>query len=132
MLVAGLALVGMPPFSMFASEVMVVSALATQSFASDTLHLGQFLTIVITHEVRSLTIVTLVLLFMVALFGGFTYRVVSMVWGAAPDGVKHGEEWDIGHAAMLVTVLALVGLGVALPDPMKALMDLAVGILTVR
>lgn len=39
MLVAGLALVGMPPSSMFASEVMVVSALATQSFASDTLHL---------------------------------------------------------------------------------------------
>jgi len=132
MLVAGLALVGMPPFSMFASEVMVVSALATQSFVSDTLHLGQFLTIVIADEVRALAIVTLFLLFAVVLFGGFTYRVVSMVWGTAPDGVKHGEEWDIGHVAMIATVLALVGLGVALPDPMRALMDLAVAILTVR
>jgi hydrogenase-4 component F len=119
-------------FHLLNHEVMVVSALATQSSSSDTLHLGQFLTIVIAHEVRSLTIVTLLLLFMVALFGGFTYRVVSMVWGTAPDGVKQGEKWDIGHVAMLVTVLALVGLGVALPAPMKALMDLAVDILTVR
>ena len=53
-LVAGLALVGMPPFSMFLSEIMIVSALATQSFASDTLHLGRFLTVIIAHDVRSL------------------------------------------------------------------------------
>jgi len=132
MLVAGLALVGMPPFSMFVSEVMVISALATQSFASDTLHLGRFLTIIVSDEVRSLSIVTIFLLFTVALFGGFTYRLAAMVWGTPPDGVKHGEPWDVGHVPLIATGLALVGLGVALPGPMRALMDRAVAIIMVR
>ncbi len=132
LLVAGLALVGMPPLSMFLSEVMVVSALATQSFASDTLHLGRFLTIIIAHDVRSLAIVMLFLLFAVALFGGFTYRLVSMVWGTAPAGVRRGEQWDVGHIPLLVTVAAIVGLGLAIPEPMKRLMDRAVAILMVK
>lgn len=132
LLVAGLALVGMPPFSMFVSEVMVVSALATQSFASDTLHLGRFLTIIMAHEVRSLAMVTLFLLFGVALFGGFTYRVASMVWGTAPDGVRRGEPWDVGHVPLIVTGAALVGFGLALPEPVRGLMDRAVAILMVR
>ena len=126
-------LVGMPPFSMFVSEVMVVSALATQSFASDTLHLGRFLTIIVAHDVRSLVIVTVFLLFAVALFGGFTYRVTSMVWGTAPEGVRRGEQWDVSHIPLLVTGAAIVGLGLGIPDPVKMLMDRAVAaLLTVR
>jgi hydrogenase-4 component F len=132
MLVAGLALVGMPPFSMFASEVMVVSALATQSFASDTLHFGRFLTIIISHDVRSLAIVALFLLFALALFGGLTYRVVSMVWGTAPEGVRGGEPWDVGHVPLILTGGALVAFGLALPDPVRELLDRAVAILMVR
>lgn len=132
MLVTGLALAGMPPFSMFASEVMVVSALATQSFVSDTLHLGRFLTIIITHDVRSLAMVALFLLFAVALFGGFTYRVVSMVWGSAPDSVKRGEPWDAGHIPLIMTGGALVGFGLGIPEPVRGLMDRAVAILMVR
>jgi hydrogenase-4 component F len=132
MLVAGLALAGMPPFSMFLSEIMVVSALATQSFASDTLHLGRFLTIIIAHDVRSLAIVTLFLLFAVALFGGFTYRMVSMVWGTPPDGMRRGEPWEVGHVPLFVTGAALVGFGLALPEPVRELMDRAVAILVMR
>jgi hydrogenase-4 component F len=132
MLVAGLALVGMPPFSMFASEVMVVSALATQSFASDTLHVGRFLTIVVADDVRSLSTVAVFLLFAVALFGGFTYRLAAMVWGAPPDSVKRGEGWDIGHIPLIVTGLALIGLGIMLPEPIKTLLDRAVSVLLVR
>jgi len=132
MLVAGLALVGMPPFSMFVSEVMVVSALATQSFASDTLHVGRFLTVIVDDDVRSLSIVAVFLLFATALFGGVTYRVAAMVWGRAPDGMKHGEEWDIGHVPLILTCLALVGLGVLLPEPIKTLLDRAVSVLLVR
>jgi hydrogenase-4 component F len=132
LLIAGLALVGMPPFSVFISEVMVVSALATQSFASDTLHLGRFLTIIVDDHVRSLTIVALFLLFAVALFGGFTYRLTSMVWGQAPAGVKRGEGWDIGHLPLIVTGLALLMLGVMLPAPVKLLLDHAVRVLVVR
>ncbi|MEW6246903.1 MAG: proton-conducting transporter membrane subunit [Nitrospirota bacterium] len=129
LLVAGLALVGMPPFSMFMSEVMIVSALANQDFASDTLHLGRFLTITMTDDVRGLAIVTLFLVFAVALFGGFMSRVVAMVWGAPPDGVKRGEGWEIGHVSLLLTIAALVGLGMAMPDPMKGLVDRAVSVL---
>jgi hydrogenase-4 component F len=132
MVVAGLALVGMPPFSMFVSEVMVVSALATQSFASDTLHVGRFLTIVVADDVRSLSTVAVFLLFAVALFGGFTYRLAAMVWGAPPDGVTRGEGWNIGHIPLIVTGLALVGLGITLPEPIKTLLDRAVSVLLVR
>ena len=132
LLVAGLALVGMPPFSVFASEVMVLSALATQSFGSDTLHLGRFLTVIVDDNVRSLFIVALFLLFAVALFGGFTYRLASMVWGAAPDGIRRGEGWNIGHVPLILTGLALVFLGVMLPAPVKLLLDHAVSVLVAR
>ena len=132
MLVAGLALVGMPPFSMFASEVLVVSALATQNFESDTFHVGRFLTVTVTDEARSLLVVTVFLLFAVALFGGFTYRLAAMVWGTPPEGVKRGEGWDIGHVPLIVTSLALVGLGVTLPDLIKRLLDHAASVLLVR
>ncbi len=129
MLVAGLALVGMPPFSMFISETMVVSALASQRFASDTLHLGRFLTVTIADDVRSLAIVTFVLVFAVALFAGFMSRVVVMVWGTPPDGVRCGEGWEIGHVPLIVTIAALVGLGMTMPDPIKGLVDRAVSVL---
>ncbi|MEK6632643.1 MAG: proton-conducting transporter membrane subunit, partial [Nitrospirota bacterium] len=132
LLVAGLSLVGMPPFSLFLSEVMVVSALATQIFSSDTLHFGRSLTIIVAHDVRSLAFVTVMLVFAVVLFGGFTYRLASMVWGAAPDGVRRGEEWDVGHIPLLLTVAAIVGLGVAMPEPVKRLMDRAIAIIIVR
>jgi len=131
-LVAGLALVGMPPFSLFASEVLVVSALATQEFSSDTFHVGRFLTITVTDEVRSLSIVTTFLLFAVVLFGGFLYRLTAMVWGTPPDGVKRGEGWNVGHVPLIATTFALVGLGVMLPEPLKMLLDRAVGVLLVR
>jgi len=131
-LVAGLALVGMPPFSMFASEFLVVSALATQDFSSDTFHVGRFLTIAVTDEARSLSVVTVFLLFTVVLFGGFTYRLTAMVWGTPPEGVKRGEGWDIGHVPLIATTFALVGLGVMLPEPIKLLLDRAVGVLLVR
>jgi hydrogenase-4 component F len=132
MLVAGLALVGMPPFSTFASEVLVVSALATQDFTSDTFHVGRFFTITVADEVRSLSVVAVFLLFAVVLFGGFTYRLAAMVWGTPPEHVPRGEAWDVGHVPLIVTSLALVGLGVMLPDPIKILLDRAAGVLLVR
>ncbi len=129
MLVASLALVGMPPFSMFASELMVVAALVNQQFASDTLHLGRFLTVTVTDEIRGLAVVTFFLVFAVALFGGFICRVMAMVWGTPPDGVKRGEGWEVGHVSLVVTIAILVGLGVTMPDPLKGLVDRAVSLL---
>ncbi len=132
MLVASLALVGMPPFSTFASEVLVVSALATQDFSSDTYHVGRFFTITVADEVRGLSVVAVFLLFAVVLFGGLTCRLFAMVWGTPPEGVPRGERWNIGHVPLIVTIFALVGLGVALPDPIKTLLDRAVSVLLVR
>ena len=131
-LVAGLALVGMPPFSMFSSEFLVVSALATQGFASDSLHLGRFITITIADDVRSLFISIVFLMFAVALFGGFAYRLVAMVWGTPPEGVKCGEEWAVGHVPLIATCIAMIVLGVALPGPIRGLLDHAVTVLSIR
>jgi hydrogenase-4 component F len=55
-----------------------------------------------------------------------------MVWGTPPEGVPRGEAWDIGHVPLIVTSLALVGLGVMLPDQIKTLLDRAVGVLLMR
>jgi len=87
---------------------------------------------IIADDVRSLAIVTIFLLFAVALFGGFTYRVVSMVWGIAPDDVRRGEPWDVGHVPLILTGAALVGFSLALPEPMRGLINQAVAILMVR
>jgi hydrogenase-4 component F len=131
-LAAGLALVGMPPFSMFNSELMVLSALATQGFTSDTLHVGRFLTIVVADDVRSLSIVAVFLLFAVTLFAGFLCRLAPMVWGRAPETVDRGERWSVGHVSLVAIMVAMVGLGVALPDPLRGLMDRAVEVLGTR
>lgn len=132
MLVAGFALVGMPPFALFDSEVLVVSALATQTFASDTLQVGQFLTMTIDHTVRNVALVTLLLVFAVVLFSGFTYRLVGMVWGSPPDEIRRGEQWDIGHVPLVVTALALAGLGITMPDHIRAMLDQAVRVVLMK
>lgn len=132
LLVAGFALVGMPPFSLFTSEVFVISSLATQEFASDTLHLGNFLSITVADEVRSLGIIMGFLIFAVVLFGGFTYRLGTMVWGTPPEGVKRGEKWDLGHLPLIVATVALIVLGIALPPPLRSLLHQAVTVLAGR
>lgn len=132
MLVAGLALVGMPPFALFNSELLVVSALSTQTFASDTLHVGQFLTLVIDDTVRSLAAAGLLLVFAVVLFGGLIYRLVAMVWGIPPAEITRGEPWDIGHVPLVVTALALVGLGITMPDQIRTMLDQAVRIVLAK
>ena len=109
-----------------------MTGLATQHFASDTLHLGRFLTLIVADEVRSLSIVTVFLLFAVALFGGFTYRLTAMVWGTPRESVKRGEGWDVGHVPLIFLSLALVGLGITLPDPIRTLLDRAVTVLLAR
>lgn len=132
LLSAGLALVGMPPFSSFASEVLVVSALGTQNFASDTVQIGRFLTVTVTDEVRSLSMVMVFLIFAAVLFGGFLYRLASMAWGSPPEGVNRGERWGVEQIPLVSTVVILVALGLMLPEALEALIDRATAILITR
>jgi hydrogenase-4 component F len=132
LLVAGLALVGMPPFSPFVSEVLVVTALATRHFDSDTLHVGRFLTVTVTDDVRSLGMVMVLLVFGVALFGGFLYRLAAMVWGAPPDGVTRGERLDFSQVPVMAAIAALVALGIGLPHELRGLLDRATAVLLAR
>jgi hydrogenase-4 component F len=124
-LVGGLALVGMPPFSIFNSELLVISSLAQMSFQGDSFHLGRFLTITVSHEIRSLGMVMVVLLLAVALFGGFIYRLTGMVWGMPPPGIKQGEAWHIGQLPLALSAFALVWMGFHLPTPIETLLQRA-------
>ena len=132
MLVAGCALVGLPPFSPFVSELLVVSAVAAQDFASDTMEVGRFVTMTISDEMRSLGIVALLLFFAVVLFGGFMFRIGTMVWGAAPDGITRGEGWTVGHVPLMIMIVALLGFGFVLPEPIHTLLTRAVNVIVVR
>ena len=132
MLVAGCALVGLPPFSPFVSELLVVSAVAAQDFASDTMEVGRFVTMTISDEMRSLGIVALLLFFAVVLFGGFMFRIGTMVWGAAPDGITRGEVWTVGHVPLMIMIVALLGFGFVLPEPIHTLLTRAVNVIVMR
>lgn len=125
LLAASLALVGMPPLSMFVSEFSVVAALATQSYASDTVHIGHFLTITIADEVRDLALVFFFVGIAVIVFGGVMSRVMKMVWGDPPPGIGAGESWNSGHLSFFLNIAALLILGFMMPEPLKRLMNLA-------
>ncbi len=129
LLVAALALVGMPPLAMFVSEFSVLTALATRVYAADTIHLGRFLTIVIANDVRNLVFVFAFLIIAVAVFGGFLYRVASMLWGDPPDGVSRGEPFGLSHIPFALSIGALVVFGLVIPWPLRDLMGMAVAII---
>ncbi|MDL1890853.1 hypothetical protein FBQ96_15000, partial [Nitrospirales bacterium NOB] len=132
LMAAGCALVGLPPFSPFVSELLVVSSLAAQDFASDTMQVGRFVTVTISDEMRSLGIVALFLLSAVVLFGGFMSRIGAMVWGIPPARLTQGEPWTVGHVPVVIMVAALLGLGFVLPGPIQALLSGAVQVVLLR
>lgn len=129
---AGFALVAVPPFASFASELLVVSALASQHMAGGSIHEAAGVTLSISGTWRSLGIVALFLAFAVILFGGFTYRIGSMVWGAPPENLPHGEGLNLGHVPLIATTLALIGLGLWLPEPLRMLLEQAVAVVLAR
>ena len=131
LLIAALALVGMPPLAMFASEFSVLAALATRTYSTDTIHLGRFLTIMIADEVRNLALVTLFLVIAVVVFGGLIYRVTGMIWGNPPEEVPRGEKLGLSHIPFALSIGALVVLGMTIPWPLRDLMDMAIAIIRV-
>jgi len=126
LLTSALALVGMPPLSMFVSEFSVLVSLTTRVYASDTIHIGRFMTVMVADEVRNLGLIICFLGLAVVVFGGFLYRVLGMVWGNPPERLSRGEQWGLGQISLIINMGALAVLGIMLPDFLKRLLDVAV------
>ena len=55
-----------------------------------------------------------------------------MVWGIPAEGHAKGERWTLGHVPLVALVVALVGCGFFLPEPLKLLLDRAVNVVLMR
>ena len=77
-------------------------------------------------------LVAVFLLFGVVLFGGMMSKIGAMVWGSPREGVARDESWTVGHVPLLIMVAALIGLGVALPEPIRMLLTRAVTVIVQR
>jgi hydrogenase-4 component F len=101
-LLAGFAVTGTPPFSLFQSEFTALSAaLATNhGWAAALFTLG-----------------------LVTIFAGFLVHMSRMNLGAPMEGVQPGREcpWKLG--AMLLVAMVVVGLGFVLPTPIYELVE---------
>jgi len=120
LLVAGLALAALPPFALFASEMQIVTALGTSGLPGEWGQPG-----------AKSPVVILLLCSLVA-FAGFLYRITSMVWGTAPQGVAEGESWSAGHLALILLAAVLAGFCWVLPLPLQQLLETASAMLVTR
>lgn len=99
------AITGMPPFSIFTSELSIITASFGKAY-----YFG----------------VALLLLFLVLIFAGFVSQMVKMVFGAPSS-----EEVTVGEPALLSSVILIVFLviisvtGFYIPGPLKTLIDSA-------
>ncbi len=102
------AISGMPPFSVFFSEVAVaISAAGRQHFI--------------------LTIIFLVLIAII--FAGITFTTLKMFFGSNEDkSIKRGELNVPGLVVLSVLMLIITVTGIFLPQPVKDLIDSAVSI----
>jgi len=96
------ALVGVPPFNIFLSKFMIVSA----GIAAGHLWLMIFCLL-------------LLMLAFVALLG----MLSSVVFGEKPEGVAKGEAGFAMLAPIIILMLLILVLGVTMPTPLSALLD---------
>ncbi|HEX5645669.1 MAG TPA: hydrogenase 4 subunit F [Nitrospira sp.] len=130
LMISGLALSALPPFASFASEVQVLTALASQGVpgfgVSGT---GGVETVTWSEPFNRVGLVGIFLLSAILAFGGLIYRMTGMVWGTPPDGVVRGEIWTLGHVPIILLAVALVGFAFFLPQPIRQLLDQATRVL---
>ncbi|NGZ96990.1 MAG: hydrogenase [Nitrospira sp. WS110] len=133
LMISGLALAALPPFASFASEMQVVTALASQGvpwmWFSGT---EGMVTVALSEQLSRLGFAAVFLLFAVLAFSGLIYRMTGMVWGAPPEGVIRGEAWTIGHLPIMLLAVALVGFGFLLPQPIQDLLEQATSLLLIH
>ena len=101
------ALVGVPPFNIFLSKFMIVSAgIAT----------------------GHLLLMILCLLLLMVAFAAFFRMLSSVVLGEKPDGVTKGERGLTTLAPIVILMVLIVALGVSAPPPLYTLMDRATAV----
>lgn len=94
LMVGGLAVAGAPPFSIFMSEFIILSA----GFAQ-----GRYV-------VSSLTVILITLI-----FTGVIYAISKMALGTPPSRVKVGEQGKFAKVLVLISLVPVVILGVYIP-----------------
>jgi hydrogenase-4 component F len=108
LLIGILALGGMPPFSMFRSELLMLT--------------GGF-------ERQQYGAAAVFLAFVTLLFMGLLFHFSRMIWHPAPAAVPHGDTHPLMIAAMVLDCILVVGLGLGIPPPLHHLLLQAAGIL---
>ncbi|MCX5657645.1 MAG: hydrogenase 4 subunit F [Candidatus Omnitrophica bacterium] len=88
------ALTGFPPFSIFISEIMIITAAFTN---------GSYL------------VAALLLFFLAVIFGAFIYHFGEMLFGNLPKGMKAAGEPLSGKFAFLFLFILICALGMAVP-----------------
>ncbi len=104
LLMGALSLAGMPPFSIFVSELMIVRAgLGSHHFVA----------------------IAVFLLMVVIIFAGLIHHAGQMVFGVAPEGLVRGREARWPLFGMLLLTSAMVLLGIYMPPGLNRMLERA-------
>jgi hydrogenase-4 component F len=99
------AITGMPPFSVFSSEINIIIASIKES-----------------KNIYAI----LMLLFLILVFAGFIAQLMKMFFGKPIEhAVEHGESNRFGSAILVVFILIITVMGIYIPGPLKNLIDSA-------
>lgn len=102
-----LALGGMPPFNVFVSEFMAISA---------GIHAG------------NIALVVLLLVLLTIVLGGLIRMIAKTVMGAAPQEVEKGELGWMTTAPMAILIALMLVMGTCVPDSVKQMIGKATGV----
>jgi hydrogenase-4 component F len=133
LMISGLALSALPPFASFASEVQVLTALASQGVPGmEFTGTERMVTVALSDQFGRVALASIFLVSAVLSFGGLLYRLTGMVWGTPPEGIVRGEGWTLGHLPIILLAGALIGFSLFLPQPIQRLLEQAATILVIQ
>src|SRR5665648_533025 len=107
LVLGGLAITGSPPFSIFISEITILTAGLMQAHIIPT---------------------ALAIMFMIMIFAGFFNHINKMALSTPPEGVTVGDasKWSLG--AMIILMVFIVVLGVYIPSQLYEMIMKAVDV----
>lgn len=101
-LVGGLAIIGLPPFSIFMSEFFVLSS----GFKSNN-YLASFI----------------VILLLVIVFAGFSKHLLKMVFGTPKSTMEKSDLGKLSIIPMMILISIIFIMGIYVPGPLQTLLD---------